>query len=623
MNFNPRYLSLLLVFFLCACGGTKNIPAIGEEPIKAEIDLVDVREDRVEVVVDPGAIRQNSINFYIPKTVPGTYSTDNYGRFIASFRALDYKGKELPVKQLDENTWSISRATDLDRINYWVNDTYDTESEVEEAVFSPAGTNIAKDSVFVLNLHGFIGYFKEYQEQPYEITVLAPRELKPTTSLPLREVEQKDIFRAGRYFEVIDNPILYARPNTVSFALENITVNLSVYSPTGVYTAESLEPRMKQMMRAQKDFLGEVDGTREYNILLYLSTNTAKDAMGYGALEHHTSTVVVLPEAMPQAQLEEAMVDVVSHEFFHIVTPLNVHSEEIHYFDFNDPAMSRHLWMYEGTTEYFANLFQVQEGLIGEAEFYERLVQKMQRASGYDDRMSFTEMSRLILESPYEENYANVYEKGALINMVLDLIIREQSGGEKGVLWLMKTLSETYDVNTPFKDEALLKEIEGLTYPEVGDFFATYVEGSTPIPYEDFLEKAGLTLQEVEEASGFFFYGEEPFIDVDLAKEQEIFVRKGIPLNSSFEALGLQEGDVILQVNGAEFNLETARSIIGSSFLWTPDTDLDFTIRRGEEEMTLAGKAGAPTVRVAKIVPLQAPSKAQLALRNAWLGASR
>ena len=45
--------------------------------------------------------------------------------------------------------------------------------------------------------------------------------------------------------------------------------------------------------------------------------------------------------------------------FSTLFSPLSVHSEEIHSFDFNEPNMSMHLWMYEGVTEYFANLFQV------------------------------------------------------------------------------------------------------------------------------------------------------------------------------------------------------------------------------------------------------------------------
>jgi predicted metalloprotease with PDZ domain len=43
---------------------------------------------------------------------------------------------------------------------------------------------------------------------------------------------------------------------------------------------------------------------------------------GFGALEHPTATTVVLPELMPK-ELVKSMMDVVSHEFFHIVTPLS------------------------------------------------------------------------------------------------------------------------------------------------------------------------------------------------------------------------------------------------------------------------------------------------------------
>ena len=68
-----------------------------------------------------------------------------------------------------------------------------------------------------------------------------------------------------------------------------------------------------------------------------------------------------MPESMEEAALATQMIDIVSHEFFHIVTPLSVHSEDVHYFDYNAPTFSKHLWMYEGVTEYFATLFQVNQ----------------------------------------------------------------------------------------------------------------------------------------------------------------------------------------------------------------------------------------------------------------------
>ncbi|WP_298473741.1 peptidase M61 [uncultured Maribacter sp.] len=612
----------LSVFFY-NCGSTKNILSATRTPIVTSIDLINIVDDKVQVSVNPGKISSETISFFIPKTVPGTYSTDDYGKYVEGFKAIDYNGKDLEFSHTDANTWVISNATELDKVTYFVNDTYDTESEVEDAVFSPSGTNIAKDSNFVLNLHGFVGYFQGLKEVAYELVISKDEKLKSTTSLMLKNGAEsnttREVFVAARYFDVIDNPILYAKTNTESFQINDITVNLSVYSPNGVYTAASLKDRMEKMMTAQKAFLGDIDGTKEYNILLYLSKMDNKDAGGFGALEHHTSTVVVLPEAMPKERLEQAMVDVVSHEFFHIVTPLNVHSKEVQYFDFNDPKMSQHLWMYEGTTEYFANLFQIQQGLITEDEFYKRIMDKINNSKSYDDAMSFTTMSKNILEEPYEENYANVYEKGTLINMALDITLRELSDGEKGILWLMKELSKKYDVSTPFEDDKLIDEIVEMTYPELRIFFDTHVIGSTPIDYNVYLAKVGLENSTEQQQTGYFLEGEMPFIDVDAKNDNAIFIRKGITLSTFFTDLGIHGGDVIKSINGTSINLESIRPIIGQSFGWTAETPIKMILERNGEEISVEGKVGTPSLNVTKLTSVEKPSDKIVRLREAWL----
>ncbi|WP_299797468.1 peptidase M61 [uncultured Maribacter sp.] len=625
MKFFMKKNVLIIAFALIlnACGASKALLFVENSPVVTSIDLVNVVDDKVQVSINPGAFTSSTVVFRIPKTVPGTYSSDNYGQYIEDFEAFDYKGNLLNSTKLDDNTWSISGAVQLDKVQYWVNDTYDTENDVEDAVFSPAGTNIAKGSNFMLNLHGFVGYFDGFKEVPYTIQIKKPADLIATTTLS-SEVGEKidpllDAFTAKRYFEVIDNPIMYAKPNTETFEINGITVTLSLYSPTGVYKAADLKDRMVAMMGAQKKFLGDVDSTKEYNILLYMSDVNIPDAHGYGALEHHTSTVVVLPEAMDIGRLEQAMVDVVSHEFFHIVTPLSVHSKEIQYFDFNDPKMSEHLWMYEGTTEYFANLFQIQQGLISEEDFYERMLGKITNSKFYDDSMSFTVMSKNILEQPYEPNYANVYEKGALINMCLDIILREKSNGEKGMLWLMKELSKKYGTDIPFEDEALFPEIVSITYPEVDVFFKEHVIGTTPIDYDAFFAKVGLATKDVEETTGYFFDGQVPYMDVDVQNDSVVFIRENIELNSFFNDLKLKGGDIFRTINEQEINLETLRPIIGESFGWTPETVVSMTVERDGEMISVSGPVGQPVKKVKKIVALEGVSEETVALRNAWL----
>ena len=611
---------ITLVLFV-ACSSSKSLVKAEDTKVSTMIDLVNIDQDRVLVSIDPGAFNQDEVSFYIPKTVPGTYSIDNYGQYVEDFKAIDYDGNELAFLQPDVNTWTISSAQKLDKISYYVNDTFDQEFGAKDVVFSPAGTNIEEGENFVLNLHGFVGYFGGLKEVPYEITIDVPEGLNSTTSLqrgPSPDEAGKEVFVANRYFDVIDNPVLYVKSNVASFQISDITVTIGVYSPNNAYSAEDFKDKMQEMMMAQKAFLGDVDSTKEYNILLYLSTMAEDDAAGFGALEHHTSTVVVFPEQMPKDALEKLMVDVVSHEFFHIVTPLNVHSKEIHYFDYNEPKMSEHLWMYEGTTEYFANLFQIQQGLIEEQEFYSRIIGKIDNSHAYDDAMSFTTMSRNILEDPYKDNYANVYEKGTLINMSLDIMLRDLSGGEKSILWLMKELSKKYDESTPFEDDALIAEIEQMTYPEIGAFFREHIQGDTPIDYDQVFAKVGLTTAMATEESGYFFRGETPYIDVDQS-DNSIFVRRGIELNTFFKDLGIEGGDIIMSIDGTDINLDSIRPIIGQSFGWYPDKEINIMVSRDGQEVKLQGKVGMPMVNVKSLVPAEGASEQQNKLREIWL----
>ena len=216
---------------LFACK-TSNVPT-EEQPIVANINLVDVEDDKVWVTVDPDRFTTENTTFYIPKTVPGTYSTDNYGKFSENFKAYDYKGKEMETVKINENSWSIANAEDLDKVIYQVNDSFDWENE--GGVYSMAGTNILKDKNFLLNLHGFVGYFQDMKEKKYRLEIQRPSDLIPGTSLTVDRTmnsennqSKTDIFNLDRYFQVIDHPIMYAEPDTASIMVEGMEVLLNV-----------------------------------------------------------------------------------------------------------------------------------------------------------------------------------------------------------------------------------------------------------------------------------------------------------------------------------------------------------------------------------------------------------
>ncbi|WP_300437929.1 peptidase M61 [Christiangramia sp.] len=609
---------------LFACKTQNVVETQPQQPTVASIDLVNVENDKVWVTVDPDRFTSDTTTFYIPKTVPGTYSTDNYGKFSEAFKAIDYKGKEMPFKKIDENSWTITDAKVLDKVMYQVNDSFDWEDE--GGVYSMAGTNILKDENFLLNLHGFVGYFEDTKENRFRLEIKRPANLIAGTALTIDKTidgetidSKTDIYNLDRYFEVIDNPIMYSSPDTTSFMVEDMKVLINVFSPNDKFSAKSLRPNLEKTIRAQKKFLGDINSTDKYAILVYLSaTPGEKDAGNFGALEHHTSTVVVMPETMEAKALDESMTDIVSHEFFHIITPLGIHSKEVHYFDYNDPKMSQHLWLYEGVTEYFANLFQVNQGLISNQEFYDRMVDKINISKRFDDTVPFTVMSKNILTDEYKDSYYNVYQKGALIGMALDIRLRELSGGKMGILDLMKKLNAKYGKDRPFDDDQLISDIVELTYPEIQDFFDTYITGTTPIPYNEFFAKAGLEEKEVMSEVGFFLKGQTPYITANQATMQIMF-RKDIELNTFLKDLGVQGGDTLKSVNGTEYNIQNVYELITASNSWKEGDEISMIVIREGEEINLEGKITKPMDMEMKMVEIQNPDGEQMELRHAWL----
>lgn len=613
------YYSLAIASLLLSCKSAQPTSSSTVSPeVSVSIDLNNIKDDKVMVTVLPTPSTEDVITFNVPKTVPGTYSTDDYGKYIENVKAFDAKGNSISVAKMDDNSWRITGAKKLAKVTYWVNDTYDIESRGGiggDDVFSPAGTNV-DPNCFMVNTHGFVGYFSDKLTAPYTTTILHGANLYGASSMvDLDESATSDVFKSTRYAELLEHPIMYSKPDYTTFTVDGMEIIIAVYSPNGTFKAADITPAMEKMMRAQKKFLGAINNNKKYAVLIYLSDMSKNDAKGFGALEHPTCTTVVMPEQMPVEQMDEQLKDIVSHEFFHIVTPLGVHSKEIHDFDFTAPKMSKHLWMYEGVTEYFANLFQINQGLITEDEFYGRMADKIRQASAMNDTMPFTQMSANVLNKPYKDQYLNVYQKGALIGMCVDMIIREKSNGERGILDLMQKLTNEYGPNKPFNDDELFTKIVSLTYPEVGDFFKTYVEGPAPIPYEKFFAKMGVTQADDKIPGNVFIKGQTPNITVNQATK-EIIVLPGIQLPEFYSNLGIKNGDVITAINGKNYNLDNIYDMIMASQNWKENDAITVGLKRDGKSLEVKGTVKLPYEQV---TGYKATDDSKKALKEAWL----
>lgn len=596
------------------------------QSIKTTIDLVNVKNDQVAVTMDFPKMKSGDVKFHFPKTVPGTYSVDDYGRFVEGIKFFDNKGKELTFTKLSDNTYSLKNAQNLTKVTYLVNDSFDDEADTSKhkAVFSPSGTDIEQRKVYLINTHGFVGYIDNMQDVPYQLVIQKPADFYGTTALVDQDKsESTDTFTLANYAKLTDSPLMYTKPDYVTFNAGGMDLVLGVYSPTGKYKAADFKENLEKMVVAQKKFLGDMNTNKKYAIMLYLAGTDGPQIKGFGALEHHESTSVVLPEMMPKEAIDKAITDVVSHEFFHTVNPLKTHSEEIHYFDYADPKMSQHLWMYEGGTEYFANLFQIQEGLITKNEFLQRMNEKITNSKNYNDTMPFTVMSKNVLKDEYKDQYRNVYEKGTLLAMCLDIELRKLSNGEMGYRDMVRKLSQRFGENKPFKDDKLIDELVAVTgYPQVKDFYTKYIAGDQPTPYAQYLNMVGVELKK-QETPPIFWFVKDPQQTGYNDKNNTFVFDESSALSPFAKSIGFKITDEIVALDGKTINVQNIQDFINYSKTIKEGQNVTVTVLRNNggksEKIDLKGKAILDKMTVENLQFKANPTPPEQKLQDQWL----
>ena len=286
--------------------------------------------------------------------------------------------------------------------------------------------------------------------------------------------------------------------------------------------------------------------------------------------------------------------------------------------------MSKHLWLYEGLTEYAAHHMQVKSGLIEFDAFFDLMVKKMQNArENYNDTLPFTVMSKYALDK-YKKEYTNVYEKGAVIGMCLDVMLRYYSAGNYGTQELMKDLSKQYGKTKSFNDDDLFNDIEKLTFKEIRYFLDNHVAGSKPLPYKDIFTMVGLNYidKKIEEkiTLGGISVGYNP-------KTNHLVVVNISKLDDFGKKLKFKEEDEIITFNNRKLTLDNMKDVLGG-FIQTAKTGDKLVIEilrkdKNGNEVIKSLKAKVKPVKVIESDVIEINEKAteqQLLARKTWLG---
>ena len=192
----------------------------------------------------------------------------------------------------------------------------------------------------------------------------------------------------------------------------------------------------------------------------------------------------------------QAVTDIASHEFFHIVTPLNIHSEIVDSFNFVDPTPSLHLWLYEGITEWASNILLYRSGEASLEEYLRGSVwQKIIVDQSYfDTTWSLRKLSEESFTTAGSKQYGNIYYKGSLMGNMLDIRFLELSDGEFGLREVLLDLIAQYGKGKPISEANFFDDFAAVTFPEMKAFFQSYVLDGETFPIAEYFAKIGIEI---------------------------------------------------------------------------------------------------------------------------------
>lgn len=569
--------------------------------LKYTVNLKESSDDRFRVTLDVAGFDDSNDIYQFASTAPGTYQTMNIGRFVKDFKAFDKKGKEISVIKIGENQYQLSEPKKVKKITYQIAETWDTPVD-KNVVYKMCGSSIEKDHVLV-NGHCVFGYPKGMQNAPLEIKLEYPAEWQVGTAL---SKNNEGNYYAENYDKIVDSPILLGRLSKASTTLNGATVEIYTYSKTDLIKSQDLLNSMSEMLKSAQAFVVKLPVDR-YTFLFHFEDES------WGAWEHSYSSEYVFKEQPYTEDYGKRITSTAAHEFFHIITPLNIHSEIIEHFNFVTPTASEHLWLYEGTTEWASDLMQLRYGLMDPPTFFGQLKEKLMADAQYDPTCSLSKLALTSFSDEGQKQYGNIYMRGALVAGLLDIRLLELSGGTKGLREVILELSKKYGTQNSFPEKDIFQIFTQMTYPEIADFFNKYVQNANPLPMTEYYAKLGIK------------YTPETKTGKKVASLGMGFgVTDGkirfTSLRDELKTFGLMVDDELLAINGTAVSLQNGQSVLMGLTKQPIDSDYEVKVKRGTEEVTVKCKVLSKDEIIQHTFEIDpSSSEKQTALRNAWL----
>jgi predicted metalloprotease with PDZ domain len=255
---------------------------------------------------------------------------------------------------------------------------------------------------------------------------------------------------------------------------------------------------------------------------------------------------------------------------------------------------------------------QLRGGLISLESYLKEQSQKVfYDRNFYNTSCSLSKLSLTCFTAEGQKQYGNIYQRGALVSALLDIRLLELSGGKRGLREVVLELAKKYGPSKPFVEKTFMDEFAQMTFPEIRDFFESYVKNANTLPIKEYFEKIGITYWDAKPTGR-----DIPDVGVRSASRNGKLVVTDY--RASLESAGLRENDELVALNGQKITSQTQLSGIVSKLSTT--TTASLTVAREGREIALTIPVASRKEEKPFVFEVNVNAyKKQIALRELWL----
>ena len=514
--------------------------------VNYQVSFPDSKAHYVNVEMNIDAGKAENINLKMPVWTPGSYLVREFARHVEGFEASQ-NGKNLSWKKTDKNTWSVKNSSSGKiTINYQV---YAFELTVR--------TSFVDDEHAYLNGASVFMFAEEMDNNPIEISVL-PKDNWKKISTGLPSVSQNR-FSAKNYDELADSPFEIGNQEIINFSAAGIPHEIAMFG-SGKYNKEKIVADMTKIINEEAAIFGKHPCEKYVFIIHNLST-------GGGGLEHLNSTTLqVSRDAYSNESSYLSFLSLVAHEYFHLWNVKRLRPEALGPFNYSVENYTQMLWVSEGFTAYYDDLITRRTGFYSPEKYLDLVsstINTIENAAGNKiQSASESSFDAWIKYYRRNENSTNstvsYYDKGALIALVIDMEIMNQSKGSKNLDDLMKYMYDEYytKLNRGFTDVEFQKGVEKLTGKSMDLFFRNQIYGTQAFDYNTIFTSAGLKLVNTNANKN------EPFLGIMNTQVGGKIMVTSVLRNGSAQLAGISPNDEIIASDNYRVD-DVAKIVVG------------------------------------------------------------